>query len=540
MKYKILLREFLKISENQTNQRNKGLETFINDGFFSAGEGNKRNNNNPNAGEVSEQNDNNQNINAALERLYLDLIRSTYANNKPYMGLVDPKDPEFDQKIEGTKRKYNNNIVAIRELLIDLFGDEKTVEQLAMGFNQMPNIFLKTIPQESLLSQDELILSAPGKDQWKSNLYQDKDNTIKMKVTVEKYPIKDTNNKIVGYLQGPVEATFKLMQHPKTAEWGFQLIQLETDNDDIEKMYRGDMFSEAEINFKYVNDPQKSGLAKKLAEGFHDYNPILAEKISSDESNILRAIDGFPPSLTIKQNIIKELDVFLGTLEKNIEEKKREWKDLVAAKQTQTTSKEDPMKFFSEELDPLLQLQATLRHQGFGQDNPSNKAFEYLAQTLSQSQLASQMFPPSLKNEIELFQNASLLLNKHKAVKELQNDFYNLQLYLNDPTQGDYSKLQKAEDFFTKYPSLLENKSDKASAKFASFFKNILSEVKKYTAPLHPSIPMTPKSASLRDRFFSKNTSIAQTRSPPSNINAMPGPSNQNDANAGTTKKNLH
>ena len=88
-----------------------------------------------------------------------------------------------------------------------------------------------------------------------TNLQKTADGGILYQCHFDKLPIMDKGDsdndiqpRIIGYIQGPVDATYKLVKPQKEGEkWAFELVDIRTPNPFIVKALKGEMFTEAEI-----------------------------------------------------------------------------------------------------------------------------------------------------------------------------------------------------------------------------------------------------------------------------------------------------
>jgi len=127
---------------------------------------------------------------------------------------------------------------------------------LAQHYSQSPGQFTLTRWTHSgSCGQNEFNIAAPqGKDR-ASNFYE-LDGSGYLKITMKRYPVHSfaEDGKIVGYINGPVEALFKL------TEKGFELQHVSTDSALIRDMYLGEPVSRDEIvrQFNVDHLPERS------------------------------------------------------------------------------------------------------------------------------------------------------------------------------------------------------------------------------------------------------------------------------------------
>lgn len=128
---------------------------------------------------------------------------------------------------------------------------------------------------------------------YQSNLFKDpKTNQIYKRVFIEEYPIKNCDTSAwIGSIEGPLEALFKLVE--KGEEWGFELVEIQTDNADLFEIMKGQRFDKASFLKKYV---EKNDLTPQ--QWLERENSKFTELLKS-----CRGTDLYATGMNIKQRI---------------------------------------------------------------------------------------------------------------------------------------------------------------------------------------------------------------------------------------------
>ena len=258
---------------NPKESRNVGLALSAQKDFFEHGEG-------------------------GIEQVIKDYVeRSFLAKKNEHLGM-DAK------SVKRFKNEANTSIkTTVNDIFVSLFGKERA-EKIIKGSSQGPAGFVGYVTGFALPIETSTICIKQPEDPV-VNLDQEKDNpdSVYIEIDVDYLPIssRESGNRIIGAIPGPLKVRFNL--HTKMEgliplpifgkeKVGFELDQLQTTNEDIWRMFRGEMLDENEIKRKYcqprfVYEASRSALKQTLASERVDREiKIHAERVLSESDHL--------------------------------------------------------------------------------------------------------------------------------------------------------------------------------------------------------------------------------------------------------------
>lgn len=246
-------------------------------------------------------NDNEKEFFAGVESIELTLKELQDLGKK--CNKLTPKDLEelkrghtnpTQEELEELKKNYINNKLAAAILkaqkikkLQQVFGDD--AYGLYHAYSQGPaQLILRTLEDAiapSIRGQQSLFIKNPPKESRDINIIEE-NGKVYLTIKLKNIPIMDDESQIQGFFN-PSENTFRFELKQKHGQWGFEFEKLETADEDLLKIFRGERLPEQTIREKYcpphvtfniarsklinfVNDESKNSSLQKVAEKLLD------------------------------------------------------------------------------------------------------------------------------------------------------------------------------------------------------------------------------------------------------------------------------
>jgi hypothetical protein len=176
-----------------------------------------------------------------IQQIKFDFVdRNWLFNGKPFLGQkINDKDLPIS---EAQIKEY---VTALFPASVDR---ENNVENFIAGYSSaVASPVIDILREATTFSDSQSVRIASGdtkRDGFSVNIIA-KENNVYAQARYERIALQDTDGIIIGYLKGPFEANYKLSQ--KESNWGFELINFQTDNKAISEMLLGKKFNQNKL-----------------------------------------------------------------------------------------------------------------------------------------------------------------------------------------------------------------------------------------------------------------------------------------------------
>lgn len=391
--------------------------------------------------------------NNSISTTFLDFMRTVKANGKKALGMVEEIDPlqnpeSYLNKVQAAIEKYSQDDDSVLAAFEELFNEQGKI--ILAAHSQTPLLFMQSVVQQAMYKDESgIAIDKPDKNALHVDVTQLRNGEVIMQVTIDEYPIFDIEKgreKPLGKIVGPVTGTFKLKQDDKGV-WGYQLQKIETDNDDIAKMFMGEMLRGNELKYKYTNASRivKPGFDKTLADlklatetllnNLHvDLQPLITKK-------------------NIFQNEVHEI------LENLLFMRQKEFEKM----QHNNASQEELLTFIRQKINPIVETKQNI------DDAPRSEKINVIIDEFNKPAMQT-LLPAKVLKDVNDQRNV-----QEKLLLKQQQRFVAQKLIgaLNNEKYYDQTELL---DLFEKSRSTFNNNNDKTERNFQKVLANTLSQ----------------------------------------------------------------